>query len=122
MKKIFLLVLVVMGALFSYGQSADRIEKVQIKEMDALINIVTYSNKNLTFNKNQTAKLDRLLFKKAKELATLRVGEHSKSEYVEGYRSIVDKYEPLVMALLTVPQRIEYKKNRNKPIKKMKDF
>ena len=63
MKKIALFIAFIMCGLFVQAQST-RLETETTKEMVRLEKIVTYEHKNLTFNKNQTAKLERLLQKK----------------------------------------------------------
>lgn len=110
-----------MGGLFVQAQNS-QLERSQAKEMDALEKIVTLEHKNLAFNKNQTAKLERLFFKKSTELVALRNNkEFSKGEYADEFRKIQDKYTPLVEAILSPVQKIEYRKNLKKRIKKLKD-
>ena len=122
MKKLLFFIVFVMGSIFSYGQSAEQVDKIKVKEMDWLVKIVTYDNDNLTFNKNQSVKLERILLKKASELAKLRMQENiTKSEYVTSYQAVVSKYEPMIVSLLTSNQKIAYTRNHKKPIKLMKD-
>ena len=110
-----------MCGLFVQAQNT-QLEKAQAKEMDALTKIVTYEHENLAFNKNQTSKLERLFFKKSSELVALRNNkELSKSEYANKYMEIQDKYRPLVEAILSPAQKIEFRRNSNKKIKKLKD-
>lgn len=124
MKKIVLFIAFIMSGLFVQAQNTN-LEKVQAKEMDALEKIVTYEHKNLTFNKNQTAKLERLFYKKSVEIIALRNQETSqeirKADYAVGYKKIQDKYRPLVEAILSPAQKIEYRRNEKKPILKLKD-
>ncbi len=120
MKKIVLFIAFIMSGLFVQAQNT-QLEKAQAKEMDALEKIVTFEHKNLFFNKNQTAKLERVFFKKSTELVALRNKEISKAEYAEEYRRIQDKYKPLVEAILSPAQKIEYRKNEKKKIKLLKD-
>ncbi len=121
MKKIVLFLAFIISGLFVQAQNT-QMERAQTKEMDALEKIVTYEHKNLTFNKNQTAKLERLFFKKSTELVALRnSGEVNKGEYADEYRKIQNKYKPLVEAILSPAQKIEYRKNSKKQIKKLKD-
>ena len=121
MKKIILFLAFIMCGLFAQAQST-QVERAQAKELDALEKIVTYEHKNLTFNKNQTAKLQAIFLKKSKELVDLRNTENiGKSEYAEGYRRIQEKYKPLVEEVLSPAQKIEFRKNSQKQIKKLKD-
>jgi hypothetical protein len=120
MKKIVLFIAFILSGMFVQAQNT-QLEKAQTKEMDALEKIITYEHKNLTFNKNQEAKLERIFFKKSTELVALRNKDLSKGEYAEEYRMIQEKYKPLVEDVLSPAQRIEYRKNEKKQIKKMKD-
>lgn len=121
MKKIVLFIAFVMGGLCVQAQST-QLEKAQVKEMDILEKTVTYEHKNLAFNKNQTAKLERIFFKKSKELIDLRNDKDlSKADYAEGYKKIQDKYKPQIEAVLSPAQKIEYRKNEKKRFKKLKD-
>jgi len=121
MKKIVLFIAFIMSGLMVQAQST-QLEKAQAKEMDLLEKTVTYEYKHLAFNKNQTVKLERIFFKKSKELVDLRNDKDlSKYEYAEGYKRIQDKYRPMVEAILSPEQKIEYRKNQNKKIKKLKD-
>ena len=121
MKKILLFIAFVMSGLFVQAQNT-QLENAQAKEMDALTKIVTYEHKNLTFNKNQTAKLERLFFKKSTELVELRNNKVlSKREYADGYLEIQDKYRPLVEAILSPAQKVEYRRNSKQKFKKLKD-
>ena len=121
MKKIVLFIAFLMIGLFMQAQDT-QIERTQVKELDALEKVVTYEHKNLAFNTNQTAKLERVFFKKAKELVELRNDkEISKAGYMNAYLKIQEKYEPLVEAILSPAQKIEYRKNAKKQIKKMVD-
>ena len=121
MKKIVLFIAFIMSGLFVQAQEIN-LENLQAKEMDALTKIVTYEHENLTFNKNQTAKLERLFFKKAKEILALRNkeinGEIQKGDYAVGYYKIQDKYRPLVEEILTPAQKIEFRKNEKKQLEK----
>lgn len=123
MKKIVLFIAFIMSGLFVQAQNVE-LERLQAKEMDALTQIVTYEHKNLTFNKNQTAKLERLFFKKATDILALRNkemdGAIKKGDFAVGYHKIQAKYKPLVEAILTPAQKIEFRKNENIKIKKMK--
>jgi hypothetical protein len=110
-----------MSGLVMQAQTT-QMDRAQAKEMDLLTKIVTYEHKNLTFNKNQTAKLERLFFKKSKELVELRNDENiAKADYMNAYLEIQAKYEPLVEAILSPLQKIEYRKNSKKKIKKLVD-
>lgn len=121
MKKILFFTLFIMSSVFAQAQTASAIEKMQIKEMDALEKRVTYTNPNVTFNKNQVAKLERIFHSKAKEILELRAENVEKGEYLVGFRTIEQKYEPKVEAVLTTVQRIEYRRNTMKNFKKIKD-
>lgn len=121
MKKIVLFIAFIMSGLFMQAQNT-QLDKAQAKEMDALEKIVTYEHKNLTFNQNQTAKLERVFFKKSKEILEIKNDkEMGKAEYMDAYLKIQEKYEPLVEAILSPAQKIEYRKNSKKQIKKLKD-
>lgn len=123
MKKILLLIVFVMGAMFVQAQSAktDKIAKMQTKEMDAIEKRVTYNIKNLTFNKNQTVKLERLLNKKVTEIIDLRATDIAKGAYVKAHIKIVKKYEPMIEAILTKLQKVEYRRNSKKHLRRKKD-
>lgn len=121
MKKILFFALVIMGSVFAQAQSAAQIEKMQVKELDALEKRVTYTNKNIAFNKNQIAKLERVFFNKSKEILELRAKEVEKAQYIQEFRKIEKKYDPKVEAILTTPQRVEYRRNSKKNIRKKKD-
>ena len=121
MKKILLFIAFIMCGLFMQAQNT-QLDRAQAKEMDALVKMVTYEHKNLTFNQNQTAKLERLFLKKSQEVLDLKNDkEVSKGDYMDGYLQIQKKYEPLVEAILSPAQKIEYRKNAKKQIKKLKD-
>ena len=121
MKKIVLFIAFIMSGLVMQAQTT-QMDRAQAKEMDLLVKIVTYEHKNLTFNKNQTAKLERVFFNKSKELTELRNDEDlAKADYMNAYLEIQEKYEPQVEAVLSPIQKIEYRKNSKKQIKKMKD-
>ena len=121
MRKIVLFIAFIMTGMFVQAQST-QLERAEAKEMDALVKIVTYEQKNLTFNKNQTAKLERLFHKKSAEIVALRNRKDvAKSEYANEFKKIQDKYEPLVEQILSPVQKIAYRKNVNKKIKKLKD-
>ena len=121
MKKILLFIAFIMSGVVMQAQTT-QMDRAQAKEMDLLTKIVTYEHKNLAFNKNQTAKLERLFFKKSKELVELRNDEKiAKADYMNSYLQIQEKYEPLVEAILSPAQKIEYRKNAKKQFKKLKD-
>lgn len=120
MRKIVLFIAFIMSGLFMQAQNT-QMDKAQAKEMDALVKIVTYEHKNLTFNKNQKAKLERLFYKKSAEIVALKNKEASKGEYMNEYRKIQDKYRPLVEAILSPAQKIEFRRNEKKKIRKLKD-
>ena len=121
MKKILLFIAFVMSGMFVQAQNS-QMDRAQEKEMDVLTKIVTFEHKNLTFNKNQTAKLERLFFKKSTELVALRNNKDlNKGDYAEGYKKIQAKYRPLVEAILSPTQKVEYRRNLNKKIIKLKD-
>ena len=121
MKKLLIFLAFVMSGMIAQAQNT-QLEKTLAKELDALEKIVTYEHKNLAFNKNQTAKLERIFFKKSKELVELRNKKDlGKSEYADGYLKIQEKYKPLVEEVMSPAQKIEYRKNANKQIKKLKD-
>jgi len=120
MKKILLFLAFIMSGLMVQAQST-QLEKAQAKEMDKLKKIVTYEHKNLTFNKNQIAKLERLFFKKSKEIMDLRNNKSlSKSEYSVRHIRVEEKYEPLVEDILSPAQKIEYRKHSKKQIPLLK--
>jgi len=121
MKKILLLVVFITGALFVNGQSSAQVEKLQNKEMDALTKIVTYNNQDIAFNKNQIAKLERLFFKKATDIVKLREANVVKEAYLSEFTKIEARYAPKVEAILTTEQKVEYRRNKNKQIKKLVD-
>lgn len=122
MNKILLLALMVFGTLSIQAQSANgTVERLQAKEMEALEKIVTYSNENVAFNKNQKVKLERIFLDKAKEIVSLREKDITKGEYFSAYNKLMDKYNPKVEALLTTEQRVEYRRNKTKQIKIAKD-
>lgn len=121
MKRILLLAVFIIGAMAAQGQSKEQIERLADKEMDKLTKIVTYSNDNVAFTKNQTAKLERVLYQKATEIAELKAADIGKLEYAQGHQKIEKKYEPKVEELLTTVQRVEYKRNKNKRIPLKKD-
>lgn len=115
MKKILLLVLMVIGTTMSYGQVKNQtVDYVQAIEMKNFTKKVTSSNENLAFSKNQSAKIQRVLLSKAKEIVAIRKAEMGKSEYTEAHSKINEKYESKVVALLTTEQKIAYRKNNNK--------
>lgn len=121
MKKIVLFIAFIISGLVMQAQTS-QLDRAQAKEMDLLVKIVTYEHKNLTFNKNQTAKLERLFFKKSKEIIDLRnEKEVEKADFMNAYLAIQEKYEPKVEAILSPIQKIEYRKNAKKKIKKLKD-
>lgn len=121
MKKIVLFIAFIMGGLLVQAQDS-QLERALAKEMDLLEKTVTYEHKNLTFNKNQRAKLERVFFKKSQEIVALKNDkEIGKGEYMNTYLAIQKKYEPLIEAILSPAQRVEYRKNAKKKIKKLKD-
>ncbi|MDF1695190.1 MAG: hypothetical protein P1U56_05135 [Saprospiraceae bacterium] len=121
MKKIVLFIAFIMGGMLAQAQST-QLERAQAKEMDALVKIITFEHKNLTFNKNQEAKLERIFFKKSTEVIALRNKEDvSKSDYMNEYLRIQNKYEPMIEAVLSPAQKIAFRKNSKKKIKKLKD-
>lgn len=121
MRKIVLFIAFLMCGLVAQAQNT-QLERAQAKEMDLLEKIVTYEHKNLTFNENQTVRLERVFLNKSKELVDLRNKKDiSKGEYANGYRKIQEKYKPLIEEILSPAQRIEYRKNINKRVKKLKD-
>ena len=116
MKKIALFIAFIMCGLFVQAQNT-QLETATAKEMVRLEKIVTYEHKNLTFNKNQTAKLERLLHKKSIEIIDLKNNkEVEKAQFPGEYRKIQDKYKPLVEAILSPAQKIEFRRNINKRI------
>jgi hypothetical protein len=122
MKKVLLLfVLLVVGTTFVHGQSSLAVEKLQSKEMEKLTKIVTLTNENVAFSKNQTAKLERVFLGKAKEIVKLREQEITKSEYSEAYSKLEDKYNRQIQSLLTTEQKVEFQRNYKKPIMVSKD-
>jgi hypothetical protein len=121
MKKIVLFIAFIMTGLFLQAQDT-QMERAQAKEMDHLVKIVTYEHKNLAFNKNQTTKLEQLFLQKSIELVELRNDKDiAKGDYMKSYQSIQDKYEPKVEAILSPTQKIAYRKNAKKQIKKLID-
>lgn len=121
MKKILLFIAFIMGGLFLQAQDT-QLERAQAKELDLLEKTVTYEHKNLKFNKNQIAKLERVFYKKSQEVVALKNDkEISKGDYMNAFLAIQKKYEPLIEAVLSPAQRIEYRKNSKKKIKKLKD-
>lgn len=121
MKKVLLLVLMVVGATFVHGQSSLAVENMQSKEMEKLTKIVTLTNENVAFSKNQTAKLERVLLGKAKEIVKLRAKEITKSEYSQAYIKLEDKYNRQIQSHLTTEQKVEFTRNYKKPVKVSKD-
>lgn len=121
MKKVLLFVLMVVGATFVHGQSRLLVEEVQSKEMERLTKIVTLTNENVTFSKNQTAKLERVLLGKAKEIVKLREEEITKSDYSQAFIKLEDKYNRQIQSHLTTEQKVEFRRNYKKPIKVSKD-
>jgi hypothetical protein len=121
MKKVLLFVLMVVGATFVHGQSSVSVETMQAKEMEKLTKIVTLTNENIAFSKNQTAKLERVLLGKAKEIVKLRSQEITKSEYSQAYVKLEDKFNREIESHLTSEQKIEFRKNLKKPVKISKD-
>lgn len=121
MKKIVWFIAFLLIGTFAQAQST-QLERAQAKEMDALVKIVTFEQKNLEFNKNQVAKLERIFFKKSTELINLRNKEGvTKTDYMNEYLRIQNKYEPMIEAVLSPTQKIAYRKNSKKQIKKLKD-
>jgi len=120
MRKIVLFIAFIMSGLFIQAQNT-QMDRAQAKEMDALVKIVTYEHKNLTFNKNQKAKFEQLFFKKATEIVALKNKETEKGEYMNEYNKIQDKYKPLVQAILSPAQKVEFIRNEKKNIKMLKD-
>jgi hypothetical protein len=121
MKKVLLFVLLVVGTTFVHGQSSLAVEKLQSKEMEKLTKIVTLTNENVAFSKNQTAKLERVFLGKAKEIVKLREQEITKSEYSQAYSKLEDKYNRQIQSLLTTEQKVEFQRNYKKPIMVSKD-
>ena len=111
----------VVGTTFVHGQSSLSVENLQSKEMEKLTKIVTLTNKNVTFSKNQTAKLERVFLSKAKEILKLREQEVTKDEYSQAYIKLEDKYNRQIQSLLTTEQKVEFRRNYKKPIKISKD-
>ncbi|MFT6337016.1 MAG: hypothetical protein ACI86M_002040 [Saprospiraceae bacterium] len=121
MKKVLLFILMVVGATFVHGQSSLSVEKLQSKEMEKLTKIVTLTNENVAFSKNQTAKLERVFFSKAKEIFKLKGQEVTKEEYSQAYIKLEDKYNRQIQSHLTTEQKVEFRRNYKKPIKVSKD-
>ncbi|MEM9545805.1 MAG: hypothetical protein AAGA77_07525 [Bacteroidota bacterium] len=117
MKKIVLFIAFIMSGMIAQAQTY-KVEDFQAKELNLLEKIVTYEHKHLAFNKNQKAKLERLFYKKSKEIIDLRMDESvQKHEFGPAYQKIQDKYKPLVEEILTPAQKIEYRRHENKRIK-----
>ncbi len=114
MKKILLLVLMVIGTTMAYGQIKNQtVEYVQETEMKALMSELTSADQNVVFSKNQTAKLERVFFNKAKEIVAIRKADLKKDEYSKAHLKIEKKYIAKIEAELTPVQKAAFRK-RNK--------
>jgi len=113
MKKILLFALFIASSWMVNGQSTDLVKKLVDQEMSYITKRVSYNNSALQFNKNQVARLNKVVSQKAKEIATLRESDFEKAEYAEKYQLIVDKYDPKIEKILTSEQRFEYRRNES---------
>lgn len=113
MKKILLLVLMVVGTTMAYGQIKNQtVDYVQASEMKMLTDVMKSEDQNLVFTKNQTAKLERVFFNKAKEIVAIRKAKLGKNEYVAAHTKINQKYISRIEAELTSKQIAVFRKNK----------
>ena len=111
MKKILLLVLMVIGTTMAYGQIKNQtIDYVQATEMKTLTDLMKVEDQNLALSKNQTAKLERVFYNKAKEIVAIRKAELGKSEYAQAHMKIENKYKAKIEAELTTEQKTAFRK------------
>jgi len=83
-------------------------------EMKKLTKLVTVGNENLSFSKNQTAKLEGVFTKKANDIIELRAQELEKGDYVKAHNKIDDKYISKIESVLSTEQKIAYRRNNSK--------
>ena len=55
------------------------------------------------------------------EIVALRAKNSEKGKYLQEFLKIEKKYEPKIEAILTGPQRVEYRRNSKKNMRKAKN-
>ncbi len=113
MKKVILFVLMIVSASFIHGQSVEKQQVIVKSEMKKLTRLVSLGNENLSFSKNQTAKLKGVFADKANEIIKLRSKDLEKLAYVKAHNKIDDKYLPRIEKVLSTEQKVAYRRNKS---------
>ena len=116
MKRKILFVVMLFCVVFASAQDSEKINQMAADEMEKLTKIVTYADQNLSFNKNQIAKLNSLVKDKATEIEILKSNTIEKAEYSKKHKAVSEIYDSKVLDILNAPQKVAFKKYRNKQI------